>query len=384
MLSIKNSRFLSGKSQLIFALVALLVLSLSFSCQKEDSGMVSSELTDDAQLIKAIQEASNKQSITEEQLPTASQNVLEQEYSESYVELAQMAPELGYKVDLMRERGSYIGERSQAYFNLDGRELRSDRGRNDRGGRDRDECFDFVYPMTLIMPDGSTLTGNSEEELWLAVRNWYAANPAVREKPAIQYPVDIIFKEDSTIVTINNDEEMRGAYAKCEQGRELGFEFVYPITYIMPDGSTITGNSKEELDIAIRNWYAANPGVKEKPALQYPVQVVLKDGTVLTINNEEEMRALIARLGGDPKGNELGFEFVYPITYIMPDGSTITGNSKEELDIAIRNWYAANPGVREEPVLQYPVQVVLKDGTVLTINNEEEMRELIWRLGGGG
>jgi hypothetical protein len=238
--------------------------------------------------------------------------------------------------------------------------------------------------MTLIMPDGSTLTGNSEEELWLAVRNWYAANPAVREKPAIQYPVDIIFKEDSTIVTVNNDEEMRGAYAKCEQGRELGFEFVYPITYIMPDGSTITGNSKEELDIAIRNWYAANPGVKEKPALQYPVQVVLKDGTVLTINNEEEMRALIARLGGDPKGNELGFEFVYPITYIMPDGSTITGNSKEELDIAIRNWYAANPGVREEPVLQYPVQVVLKDGTVLTINNEEEMRELIWRLGGGG
>ena len=210
----------SRKGQIIFALVAVLVLSLSLGCQNSGNVFDSGTQTSDEQLIQAIQDATNRQNINAEELPSAASTVLEQDYSESYVDDAIIAPELGYEVGMRRGMGSRIGERSQVYFNLNGRKLNGERDSNGnrhrgRNGRDREECFDFVYPITYIMPDGSTITGNDREEICLAVRSWYETNPDSRERPALQYPVDITF-EDGTTVTINNDEEMRGAYERCE------------------------------------------------------------------------------------------------------------------------------------------------------------------------
>jgi len=136
----------------------------------------------------------------------------------------------------------------------------------------------------------------------------------------LQYPVDVILK-DGTTVTINNDEEMKRIYAYSsgdrddkDRGRKPGFEFVYPVTYIMPDGSTVTGNDEKEVGLAMKAWYEANPDSRERPALQYPVDVILKDGTTVTVNNDEEMQRIYAAFsrgsdterGGDNGGNREG------------------------------------------------------------------------------
>jgi len=63
------------------------------------------------------------------------------------------------------------------------------------------------------MPDGSTITVENEDDRG-EIKDWYEANPDVKEKPELQYPVDIIFK-DGTIKTINNEEEMKSAYEYC-------------------------------------------------------------------------------------------------------------------------------------------------------------------------
>jgi len=76
------------------------------------------------------------------------------------------------------------------------------------------KCFDFVYPISYMMPDGTIITGNSEEEINQLIKVWYKEHPDEKEKPVLQYPVDIIY-EDGTIVTINNDEEMKNAYENC-------------------------------------------------------------------------------------------------------------------------------------------------------------------------
>jgi hypothetical protein len=76
------------------------------------------------------------------------------------------------------------------------------------------KCFEFVYPISYMMPDGTMITGNSEKELLLEIKEWYTANPNVKEKPILQYPVDIKFK-DGTLKTINNDMEMKKAYEEC-------------------------------------------------------------------------------------------------------------------------------------------------------------------------
>ena len=115
-----------------------------------------------------------------------------------------------------------MGERSEVYFDLNGRELRRDWERERRRGeegRDREACFDLVFPVMFIIPDGSEVTG-SAVEVRVAIRNWYAVIPDSRELPALQYPADIVF-EDGTTLTLNGNEEMRAAYGNCGEGSDF-------------------------------------------------------------------------------------------------------------------------------------------------------------------
>ena len=175
----------------------------------------------DQQLIESIQSANNKQDISLNQLPAASQNVLTQDYSESYAEESQMAPELGYEIKMRKGVGTRIGEQCEVYFDLNGRQLipYSATGRGmvySRGGLDRNECFELVLPVTFIMPDGSTITIENEEG-YMEIRNWFTDNPEANERPALQYPINIMYS-DSTVVTINSVEEMEQAYENCGGG----------------------------------------------------------------------------------------------------------------------------------------------------------------------
>ena len=81
------------------------------------------------------------------------------------------------------------------------------------------ECFELVLPVTFVMPDGSSITIDNEED-WGDLRGWYEANPGSEEEPALQYPVDIVYEtDDGTVtVTINNDAEMDAAEEECEDG----------------------------------------------------------------------------------------------------------------------------------------------------------------------
>jgi hypothetical protein len=63
------------------------------------------------------------------------------------------------------------------------------------------------------MPDGSTITVADRED-WAELKAWYEANPDSEERPTLQYPVDITYR-DGTTQTINNDEEMRIAKEDC-------------------------------------------------------------------------------------------------------------------------------------------------------------------------
>ena len=184
-----------------------------------------SDVMTDAELIQAIQTASDKQMVSAAGLPTDALALLTKDFTESYVDDAQLAAELGYEVRMRRGTGTRIGERSDVYFNLEGRELRADREREvvrGEGGRDREECFRLAFPVTVVMPDGTEISGNAEE-LRMAVRQWYADNPGSEEHPTLQFPVELELA-DGTTVTINSDEELRGAYERCEERSATDFD----------------------------------------------------------------------------------------------------------------------------------------------------------------
>lgn len=193
----------------------LVITILAFtSCQKESSK------TTDAQLIEAIQKATNKQNIDVGELPAISQETLKNEYADDNIDVAKLAPELGYEVDMIRLSGPKASEFKQAYFNLSGRELKVDKGdtgdKGDKGDNDKRGCFELVYPVTYIMLDGTEITVvTNDDEGWAEVKAWYAAHPDVKKRPAIQFPVDIKWR-NGRIITINNREEMHRAKRRCK------------------------------------------------------------------------------------------------------------------------------------------------------------------------
>jgi hypothetical protein len=296
-----NRKFFKERQMKItFHILLTMGLLLLIGCQ---TGLTKSEGISDAELIQAIIDA-DKIEISMEQLPGQSRTVMEQDYYDYMGIAAKKATGLGYEVDLAGV-GHRFGDRNEVYFNLEGRRLDPNDYGRDKDGWDRDgddkkdwKCFNLVFPVTFDMPDGSTITVTSnDEDGWAEIKAWYETNPDSEEKPALQYPVDIVYEDDDeeneTTVTINNDDEMRGAYRRCG-GRDddkdrACFALVYPVTFIMPDGSTITVADREDW-AELKAWYETNPDAEERPTLQYPVDITYRDGTTQTINNDEEMR----------------------------------------------------------------------------------------------
>jgi hypothetical protein len=173
-------------------------------------------------------------------------------------------------------------------------------------GRDRDkrECFGLVFPVTYIMPDGSSYEIADEDgEIWAELKAWYDANPEAEERPELQYPVDIMYESEDRTVTISNEEEMLAAKEECremwgadEEEYEECFDYVYPIAFTMPDGSSIEIPSDDETSwMSIRAYYEANPS-DEEPVLQYPIDIIFRteEGEVtFTMDSEEDVDSFV-------------------------------------------------------------------------------------------
>ena len=288
--------------QITFALVTFLMIAFSTGCGEDP--LSTKPLSSDEQLMKSIQDASNKITVTEEDLPSSTKTILSQDYSESYVKQIKLAPKLGYEIDLRMEAGVYVGELVTKYFAIDGREIRvvvkakdKYRVKEDRNEKERNKCFELELPVTFTMPDGSKIT-IAEREEWSTIRSWYEANPDSKERPTLSYPVNVIFR-DGTIFTVESAEGMEEVYANCDDGKkkdrrdEKCFKFVLPITYLMADGTEITINELEDWGL-LKSWHEANPDLKERPELHFPVDITLKDGSTVTINNAEKFQEVLA------------------------------------------------------------------------------------------
>ncbi len=355
-----------------FGILATILLSIT-SCQKEET-----KNADDL-LIEAIKNATNKQSINPQELPSGTKITLETDYFDSYVDEAKKAPKLGYEVDMRCDMGPKNGDYSQVYFDIDGRELKSYKGdkggKGDKGDKGDKDCFDFVYPITYVMPDETTITGNNKEEIRIAIKAWYEANPDSQQKPSLQYPVDIVFGDK--VITVNNDEEMHRIYKACKGdkgGKKKCFVIIYPVTYILPDESQVTVVSKDDKEAweTIKAWYVANPDVTQRPMLDFPVDIKWKTGEITTINNQDEMRRAKKKCNGD---KEKCFELNFPVTYVMPDETEITVLTNDEEGWAdIKAWYIENPDSKKRPSIVFPVDITFKDGSQATINNRDEMK----------
>ena len=172
-----------------------------------------------------------------------------------------------------------------------------------RDGDGDETCFYLVFPVTYVMPDGSTISVTSDDEDgWSDLKDWYEENGDSEDKPELQYPVDIVVEteEGSSTVTINDEEEMAAAKREChteweedwdEDDERECFEYVLPVTFLMPDGSTITVEDEEGWYL-LREWYEENREYEGEPDIQYPIDISqeTEEGFItVTLSNGEEM-----------------------------------------------------------------------------------------------
>ena len=383
---------MNNKYLTIFVLPLLLMIA---GC---DLGVKQEYETSDAELIQMIID-SDKVDIDISELPEQSQTYLSNDGE--YDELgSRYASQLGYEVERIG-KGSKSGRRGDVYFNVEGRKLNpNDWGKRGRGfgvGKKEDwECFTLEFPVSFNMPDGSLVTVEADdEENWAEIKIWYETNQDSEERPTMQFPIGILFDEESLV--IENQEEMRSAYQECYPKRdgewsrdrdETCFYLVYPVTYVMPDGSTISVTSDDEDGWSdLKDWYEENEDSEDKPELQYPVDIVVETeegSSTVTINGEEEMAAAKREChteweeDWDEDDERDCFEYVLPVTFLMPDGSTITVEDEEGW-YSLRVWYEENRGYEEEPSIQYPIDISqeTEEGLItVTLTSGEEMEEV--------
>ncbi len=178
-----------------------------------------------------------------------------------------------------------------------------DRDKDDKDWdrEDKEKCFELVMPYTLIMPDASLITIETEEDRE-KVEEWYKNNPDSKDRPSLEYPVDVVIETDDgeRTITVNSDDEMKKIQGRCEKDRaekEKCFELVMPYTLIMPDASLITIETEEDRE-KVEEWYKNNPDSKDRPSLEYPFDVVIETDegeNTITVNGDDEMKEILGR-----------------------------------------------------------------------------------------
>ncbi len=215
-------------------------------------------------------------------------------------------------------------------------------------------CFTLNYPYTVTNGETETVI-NNESDL-----GEFFDNQGDNDFFEYVFPLSVTLP-DGSIQTFSSYDEFSLLLATCEysNGDEC-FAFNYPITVFDVNGDEVVVNSDQEL---YSNFYIG---------FSFPITVTLNEGTTQTINNEQEFDDIYnicydIEDCDDCVGYENCFEVVFPFNFIAEDGTITTVNNDDEL-------YAYIDSLDADAVitLSYPISLEYNDGTVVVVNSDDE------------
>ena len=220
----------------------LLFIFLFTACEFED-------IMSDDELIDAIINAEEKIQILESDLPIDAKNTMSSDIPDDFFDKGSLASQLGYQINMRSFDFFFLGVKSDdVFFDLSGRELfrtegynksddkKDDDGKDDDGKDDKSDkdgkkdgkkdrkknCFYLEYPVSLELPDGSTIKVNDKKEAIESLKKWYNQNPDVKEKANLVFPVSIYWveKKEKTKYDVESEIEMKELFAKCKGSKD--------------------------------------------------------------------------------------------------------------------------------------------------------------------
>ena len=177
-------------------------------------------------------------------------------------------------------------------------------------GEELSPCFEFVYPITVV--------SNGEETVLESEEDWALLMDTTSEEPLyyeVVFPIDVTMEDGST-QTLNNEDELSALFEECygdlgDLGgdcdstvvEDLCFQFVFPLTLNMPDGSTVSAEDDEALFEILTIYFEQYPDAEAAPELAFPLDIVLlEDESTQTVNSEAELQEVIESCIGDGFG----------------------------------------------------------------------------------
>lgn len=226
----------------ILKYLPLLFIFLFTACEFED-------IMSDDELIDAIINAEEKVQILESDLPIDAKNTMSSDIPDDFFDNGSLASQLGYQINMRSFDFFFLGVKSDdIFFDLSGRELfrtegynksddkKDDDGKDDDGKDDKSDkdgkkdgkkdrkknCFYLEYPVSLELPDGSTIKVNDKKEAMESLKKWYNQNPDVKEKANLVFPVSIYWveKKEKTKYDVESEIEMKELFAKCKGSKD--------------------------------------------------------------------------------------------------------------------------------------------------------------------
>ena len=226
----------------ILKYLPLLFIFLFTACEFED-------IMSDDELIDAIINAEEKVQILKSDLPIDAKNTMSSDIPDDFFDKGSLASQLGYQINMRSFDFFFLGVKSDdIFFDLSGRELfrtegynksddkKDDDGKDDDGKDDKSDkdgkkdgkkdrkknCFYLEYPVSLELPDGSTIKVNDKKEAIESLKKWYDQNPDVKEKANLVFPVSIYWveKKEKTKYDVESEIEMKELFAKCKGSKD--------------------------------------------------------------------------------------------------------------------------------------------------------------------
>lgn len=213
-------------------------------------------------------------------------------------------PTIQFPFNATMKDGTEVTFNSQEEVRAALEECMGDRNHKTRFGK----CFTFVYPITLVFPDGTTQEIADQETLKETIMEWKENNPDSAVHPEIQFPVDVTLTKWDKVVTVNSTEELKKLSLLCIKNRKNNkhnfkkcLNLVFPITLEFPDGTTAEADSRETMKTLMMEWKDNNPDSAEKPKITLPFNVEDEDGNIVTINDLEGLKEYLKGCMGDKR-----------------------------------------------------------------------------------
>ena len=219
--------------------------------------------------------------------------------------------ENGNEIEEVVGVGSY--EELEMYYEI------CEDGWDDDGWDDEDwyeiDCFDLVYPLTIVNPEGEVLTVDSENNLHEYIDQYYEnCNSNDCGDFNLYYPLTVEYYSETNdqvqTLTINSEEELEAlldeyCYDDGWDDETCG-EIVYPVTVEAPNGEQFTANSEEEVYGFMEEWYSNNCNAVECDddfEVVYPITMEFENEQgeiiVMTIQSETMLDSITEQYCGD-------------------------------------------------------------------------------------